>query len=249
MAIKAAGRVLVTLGALGLPIVGSAQAQAPFRTSLVAGAYLKSYGGFLQSIIVQWAPSAVEHRYRVQRATALAGPWFTDREFESVVDTLRRLPPDVPLFLRVVALHQVGPERWQGTDTTNVVITATPRSSLFPATAGVGTSVLKPGRITCKQSSPSTISVFWRPIPDASHYRVLPQLRSAPGTMMVNLATIVARDSTITIANLPFGNYRLSIEPQYDITNWPTLGQSLTLYGPAVYEVALTSSAGSVACQ
>lgn len=245
MAMKSAGRAMVTFVALGLLIVKSAPAQMPFRTSLVAGADSKSYGVFLQSITVHWAPSTVEHRYRVQRATAPGGPWVTDHEVEGLSDTVRRLPPNVPVYLRVVALHQVAPTKWEGTDTTNSTVTATPRSTLNTAQSGLQ-NMPGLGGLTCKQSNATMIKVTWGRIRDASHYRVLPVLNTSTGIM--NLASIAAQDTTITLANLPSGSYRMSVEPQYDIANWPTSGQSLTMYGPEQFRFQLTASAGQVTC-
>jgi hypothetical protein len=245
-------RCFVTSLALGLSVSNALSAQVPtaatttttsatmlaaattaaFRSGLLATAMPDNSTHFLQAIALRWPVYSAENRYRVLRAVAKAGPWVVDHEVVGVVDTVRRLPSNTRVFLRVVALNQARPSAWLGVDTTNEASAVTPQHT--PKWPLYSDSYSHAG--VCSITPQGTFSVSWIRVPDASGYLIstwyttispydltMPPSISQPDTLV--------RDTVMVRQNNWWRGNEISLRAwvRYDLANWPGPGQTTTL--------------------
>jgi hypothetical protein len=223
---------------------------AAFRSGLVAVAASSQKNFPLQTIALHWPSYSAEKRYRVLRSASPGGPWFADHEVLGVIDTVRRLPPNVPVYIRVVALHQASAERWVAADTTNATLTVTPQSVVVATGNGPGGGWYALGH--CDVAPPSTLRMSWNRTPDANGYRLRPTLWSVngagSGSTFTILQDILVRDTVLIQTNVPAGTYKYALAAQYDIANWPGAGQTLTVFGPTLLTFGAIIAASPPPC-
>jgi hypothetical protein len=232
-------RSFCTTFVIGVSAASALAAQGPntaaFRSGLVAVVAPTAQSVPIKAIALHWLSYSTEKRYRVLRSTSSAGPWIADHEVLGLVDTIRRLPPNAPVYIRVVALHQVSAYRWEAADTTNSTLTVTPQTITYVGSQSMAMQGYTVGG-KCDITPPSTIRMSWNRTPDAVGYRLQPRLMH-PGNANVNatftqLSDILVRDTVLIQQNVPAAEYQYSLQAQYDITNWPAAGQTLTVFGP-----------------
>ena len=81
----------------------------------------------------------------------------------------------------------------------------------------------------------------WDAVADADGYRIDPIVLPS----RTALPPMLTRKPSLPQSSVAVGAYEYSFAPEYDVANWPDVGQTLKLFGPIGGKYGFTMSAGS----
>jgi hypothetical protein len=189
-----------------------------FIASPVATGYAVS--DVLQPLVVSWAPYPDAARYLVLRASSQTGAWVADRQVVGTVDTIRGLPRNTPVYVRVVPLFD-GKSAPAKIDSSVVVLGMTTDYGCRGSTVGcIDLARAFPVNVSCKPVPPAyQATVTWSALPGVTRYEVKSYL--GQGTVYSPLATSSTTASSMTFNNVTAGHYRYEVVGVYDVRDWP----------------------------
>lgn len=232
-----------TVTASTQPVMLSPTAVAAFRSGMKAT--MLASNSILKPLGLAWVPYPLTgSRYRVIRAAASSGPWVNASDaLVPVTDTIRGLPPNTTVYVRVVALANRSGS-WVAVDTTSPAVAITApipdpvqmiqwydsceRQPIQP------TCYFVVSPIACRTAllAPSTITIDWPRELGAHDYVVTPsKLLTGSTSSFTALTAVTVTDTSFTLPNASAGQYRFRVQSRYLVRDWPGPGQQLIVQG------------------